>query len=88
MDLLPLATTALGGMKSARGFAKDPLLQRNAMKEGLLGGTLSVSPRSELEEARRRRPTPSPVSADQKFLPDKTLMKKRRFKALLDSHRW
>jgi hypothetical protein len=32
----------------------DPLSSWTAMKEGLPGGTLGVSPRSELEEARLR----------------------------------
>jgi hypothetical protein len=38
--------------KRASRQALLPRLQRTAMKEGLPGGTLSVTPRSELEEAR------------------------------------
>jgi hypothetical protein len=37
---------------SGTGAAPAGLPQWTAMKEGLLGGTLTVSPRSELKEAR------------------------------------
>jgi hypothetical protein len=35
VDLLPLATTARGGVMSARGFTKDTLLQRSDEGESL-----------------------------------------------------